>query len=40
MSLSTTDSQTERTDLWLPGRKDVGDGWTGSLGLADVNYYK
>ena len=24
MSLSTTDSQTEGTDLWLPGRRDVG----------------
>ena len=29
-----TDSQTERTDLWLPGEEQ-----TGSLGLGDANYY-
>ena len=34
-----TDSQTERTDLWLPGGREVGDKWIGSLGLADANYY-
>ena len=33
-----TDSQTERTDLWLP-RGEEGVGWTGSLGLAYANYY-
>ena len=32
-----TDSQTQRTDLWLPG--GLGEGRTGSLGLADTNYY-
>ena len=31
------DSQTQRTDLWLP--KGSGEGWTGSLGLVDANYY-
>ena len=33
-----TDSQTQRTDLWLP-RGRVRGGWTGSLGLAHANYY-
>ena len=33
-----TDLQTYRTDLWLPSRKGKG-GRTGSLRLADVNYY-
>ena len=32
------DSQTQRTDLWLP-RGRVPEGWSGSLGLADANYY-
>ena len=34
-----TDSQTLRTDLWLPRGRSVGEEWTGSLGLADANYY-
>ena len=34
-----TDSQTERTGLWLPRGGRVGEGWSGSLGLADTNYY-
>ena len=33
-----TDSQTQRTDM-LP-RQGVGEGWYGSLGLADANYYE
>ena len=32
-----THSQTERTDLWLP--MGGGQGRTGSLGLAEANYY-
>ena len=31
------DSQTQRTDLCLPRGGEKG--WTGSLGLADANYY-
>ena len=31
-----TDSQTRRTDL---PRGREGEGWTGSLGLADANYH-
>ena len=31
------DSQTQKTDLWLPVRGGVGR--TGSLGLADANQY-
>ena len=31
-----TDSQTQRTDLWLP-RGRGREGWTGRLGLADAN---
>ena len=34
-----TDSQTYRTDLWLPRGRRMGVGWTGSLGLVDANYY-
>ena len=35
-----TDSQTQRTDLWLSRGKGMQEGWIGSLGLADANYYK
>ena len=34
-----TDSQTKRTGFWLPKGRGTGEGWTGSLGLADVHYY-
>ena len=34
-----TDSQTQRTDLRLPRGGGVGEGWIGSLGLAEANYY-
>ena len=33
-----TDSQTQRTDLWLPREREEGVGWTGSFGLVDENY--
>ena len=33
-----TDSQTQRTGLWLPRGRGVKEGSTGSLGLADANY--
>ena len=33
-----TDSQPQRTNLWLPKGREVGKGWIGSLGLADANY--
>ena len=33
------DSQTWRTDLWLPRGRGVGEGWSRNLGLADANYY-
>ena len=32
------DTQTQRTDLWLP-EEGKGEGWTGSLGFVDANYY-
>ena len=32
------DSQIQRTDLWLPRGKRVGQGCIGSLGWVDVNY--
>ena len=32
-----TDSQTQRTDLWLP-RGGGGERWFGSLRFADANY--
>ena len=33
------DLQPQTTDLWLPSRERVGEGWSGSLGLANVNNY-
>ena len=33
-----TDSQTQRKDL-LPRRRRLEEGWVGSLGLVDANYY-
>ena len=35
-----TDSQTQRTDLWLlRGKGGEGEGWARSLGLVAANYY-
>ena len=34
-----TDLQTQRTDLWLPRGRRREEGWRGSLGLTDANYY-
>ena len=34
-----TDSQTQRTDLWLPRESGLGEGRSESLGLADAKYY-
>ena len=35
-----TDSQTQRTNRLVVARAGgVGEGWIGSLGLADANYY-
>ena len=34
-----TDSQTYTTDLWLPTGRGLREGWSGRLGLVDVNYY-
>ena len=34
-----TESQTERVDLYLPRGRGMGEGWSGSIGLADANYY-
>ena len=25
--------------MWLPKGKGLGKGWSGKLGLADINYY-
>jgi len=33
------DSQTQRTDLWLPRGRGLGEEWSGRLGLADVSFY-
>jgi len=33
------DSQTYRTDLWLPRQRRAGKEQIGCLGLADSNYY-
>ena len=34
-----TDAQTQRTDLRLTRGRGVGEGRTGSLGLADASYH-
>ena len=34
-----TEIDQQRTDLWLLRGNGKGVGWTGSLGLADANYY-
>ena len=34
-----TDSQTQRTELWLLGGGREGEGWSESLGLVDENYH-
>ena len=34
-----TDSQTQRTDLWLPKGRGEGKRRIGSLGLTDANCY-
>ena len=32
------DPGTRRTDLWLPRGRELKEGWSGRLGLADVSY--
>ena len=34
-----TASGTQRTDWWLPRRRELGEDRIGSLGLADANWY-
>ena len=34
-----TDSQTQRTNLWLPKGREEGRGTNRSMGLTDINYY-
>ena len=34
-----TKSGTQRTDWWLPRGRRLGEGWSGSLGLAEATYY-
>ena len=34
-----TDSQTQRTDLWLPRGRGGREGWIGIWGLSDASYY-
>ena len=33
------ETQTQRTVCWLLREKEVWEGWSGSLGLTDANYY-
>ena len=36
----TKQKQTQRhRNVWWPRGKRVGEGWIGSLGVADTNYY-
>ena len=39
MNLSTKQKQTHRRREQTCGCQGVGEGWVGSLGLADANYY-
>ena len=40
VNLSTKHSWTQRTDLVVAkGEEGIGEGWIGSLGLADANCY-
>ena len=39
LSRKQTELGTYKLDLWLPGGKELEDGLSGSLGLADANYY-
>ena len=41
MSLSMKQKQIhrQRAELWLPRGKKMVEGWAGSLGLVDANYY-
>ena len=42
MNLFTKQKQTQRLreqTCGCPGRRSLGEGWIGSLGLADTNYY-
>lgn len=41
MNLLTKQKQTQRhrEQTWLPRGRGVREGWIGSLGLADANYY-
>ena len=34
-----TDSETQKTDVWLPRGREEEVGWTGSLGSVAVKYY-
>ena len=38
ISAKQKQTQTQRTELWLPGGQQVEERRTGSLGLAYVNY--
>ena len=39
LSMKQTESGAYTLDLWLPAGKELEDGSSGSLGLADANYY-
>ena len=34
-----TDSYTQKTDSSFQGGEELAEGWVGSLGLVDTNYY-
>ena len=38
MSLSLKQTDSQRTNLWLPREQGSGEGRIGSLGLVDANY--
>ena len=39
ISMKQKETHGHRTDLWLPRRRGLEEGWSGNLGLADVSYY-
>ena len=39
LPMKQKETQEHREETWLPMGRAVGEGWIGSLGLADVNYH-
>ena len=40
LSMKQKQTHTHREDFSLPRGRGVGEGWIGSMGLLDANYYR